>query len=49
VLTGRGRLVEVQMSAEGSSFSHDDMLSLLALAKAGCADLVSAQKAALGL
>ena len=49
VLTGRGRLVEVQMSAEGRSFSHDDMLSLLALAKAGCADLVAAQKAALGL
>ena len=49
VLTGRGRLVEVQMSAEGSSFSHDDMLSLLALAKTGCADLVAAQKAALGL
>lgn len=47
VLTGRGRLVEVQMSAEGSSFSHDDMLSLLALAKTGCADLVAAQKAAL--
>ena len=48
VLTGRGRLVEVQMSAEGSSFSEAEMLSLLALAKAGCANLVAAQKEALG-
>jgi ribonuclease PH len=36
------------MSAEGSSFSEAEMLSLLALAKAGCANLVAAQKEALG-
>ena len=48
VLTGRGRLVEVQMSAEGASFSESDMLSMLELAKAGCAQLVAVQKAALG-
>lgn len=49
VLTGRGRLVEVQMSAEGSSFSQDEMMELLELAKQGCAALVTAQKAALGV
>ncbi len=46
VLTGRGRLIEVQMSAEGSTFSRDEMTGLLDLAEAGIADLVAAQKAA---
>jgi ribonuclease PH len=46
VLTGRGRLVEVQMSAEGSSFARAEMDALLDLAAAGCAALVAAQKAA---
>lgn len=49
VLTGRGKLVEVQMSAEGSSFSHDELMQLLDLAKQGCATLVDAQRAALGV
>lgn len=49
VMTGRGKLIEVQMSAEGNSFSHDELLNLLQLAKTGCDGLVSAQKAALGL
>lgn len=47
VLTGKGRLVEVQMSAEGSSFSQEELLQLLDLAKAGGSALVSAQKLAL--
>lgn len=47
VLTGRGRLIEVQMSAEGSTFSRDEMGTLLDLAEAGTAALVAAQKAAL--
>ncbi len=46
VLTGRGRLIEVQMSAEGATFSRDQMAQLLDLAEAGMADLVAAQKAA---
>jgi ribonuclease PH len=46
ILTGRNRLVEVQMSAEGASFSRDEMNQLLDLAEAGIADLVAAQKAA---
>jgi ribonuclease PH len=45
ILTGRGRLVEVQMSAEGSTFSRDEMAKLLDLAEGGIAALVEAQKA----
>jgi ribonuclease PH len=48
VITGKGRLVEVQMSAEGSSFSQDEMLELLELARQGTTALVNAQKTALG-
>lgn len=46
ILTGRGRLVEVQMSAEGATFSRDEMGRLLDLAEAGIAELVAAQRAA---
>jgi ribonuclease PH len=49
VMTGRGRMIEVQMSAEGATFSRDEMLELLALAETGTAALVAAQKAALGI
>ena len=47
VMTGAGRLVEVQMSAEGASFSREELGTLLDLAAAGTAELVAAQKAAL--
>ncbi|MEI4485384.1 ribonuclease PH [Frigidibacter sp. MR17.14] len=47
ILTGSGRLVEVQMSAEGATFSRDEMGQLLDLAEAGIAELVAAQKAAI--
>jgi ribonuclease PH len=46
VLTGGGRLIEVQMSAEGATFSREQMDKLLALADKGVAELVAAQKAA---
>ena len=46
VLTGAGRLIEVQMSAEGATFSRDEMGRLLDLAEAGMTHLVAAQKAA---
>lgn len=49
ILTGRGRMVEVQMSAEGSTFSRAEMGELLDLAEAGVAQLVATQKAALGM
>lgn len=48
ILTGRGRMIEVQMSAEGATFSRAEMLGLLDLAEAGAQQLVAAQKAALG-
>ena len=47
ILTGAGRLIEVQMSAEGATFSRAEMGELLDLAEAGIAGLVAAQKAAL--
>ena len=48
VMTGRGQLVEVQMSAEGSTFSRDQMSALMDLAALGSDALVAAQKAATG-
>ena len=47
ILTGGAKLIEVQMSAEGASFSRAEMVALLDLAEAGTAALVAAQKAAL--
>ncbi|GAB4381896.1 MAG: ribonuclease PH [Albidovulum sp.] len=47
ILTGRGQLIEVQMSAEGSTFSREQMSALLDLAEKGAARLVEAQKAAI--
>jgi ribonuclease PH len=46
VLSGSGRLIEVQMSAEGATFSRAQMDELMALAEQGVAALVAAQKAA---
>jgi len=46
VMTGSGRLIEVQMSAEGAAFSRGEMNQLMDLAEAGVAQLVAAQKAA---
>ncbi|WP_028955582.1 ribonuclease PH [Sulfitobacter sp. 20_GPM-1509m] len=46
ILTGTGRLIEVQMSAEGQTFSRDQMNQLMDLAEKGVTELVAAQKAA---
>jgi len=46
VITGEGRLVEVQMTGEGAVFGRDQLNALLDLAEAGVAQLVAAQKAA---
>ncbi len=43
VMTGSGRLIEVQMSAESSTFTRDQMTALMDLANKGVADLVAAQ------
>jgi len=48
VLTGRQRLIEVQMSAEGATFARSEMNTLLDLAELGADRLISAQKRALG-
>ncbi|MFZ5708898.1 MAG: ribonuclease PH [Pseudomonadota bacterium] len=48
VMTGRGRLIEVQMSAEGATFGRDEIGQLLDLAAGATGRLVAAQSAALG-
>lgn len=45
VITGSGKLVEIQMSAEGATFSRAQMDGLLDLATQGVNELVRAQKA----
>src|SRR6056297_3089372 len=46
IMTGSKRLIEVQMSAEGSTYSRDQMNQLMDLAEKGVTELVAAQKAA---
>ncbi|MEZ5714532.1 MAG: ribonuclease PH [Paracoccaceae bacterium] len=48
VMLGNGRLIEVQMSAEGSTFSREQMDELMALADKGVRQLAEIQKAATG-
>lgn len=49
VMMEDGRMIEVQGTAEGEPFSHDELLSLLALARGGIETLIDAQKAALAV
>ena len=46
VMTGSNRLIEVQASAEGATFSRDEFDALYGLAEKGVAELVAAQKSA---
>lgn len=46
VMTGSGKLIEVQMSAEGSTFTRQQMDNLMELAEKGVSELVAIQKAA---
>jgi ribonuclease PH len=46
VMTGAGRLVEVQATAEKAPFSEEELLALLALARRGTAKLIELQKLA---
>lgn len=46
IMLGNGQMIEVQMSAEGSTFSRDQMNQLLDLANKGVGELVAAQQAA---
>jgi ribonuclease PH len=49
VMTGNGRYVEIQGTAEGEPFVRDDMNALLALAEKGVRELIASQREALGL
>jgi len=49
VMTGAGRFVEVQGTAEGEPFARSEMDRLLTLAGRGIAELVAHQRRALGL
>ncbi len=49
VMTGAGRLVEIQATAEGEAFDEAEFMTLMSLAKAGIAELVDMQKQAVGL
>lgn len=46
ILRGDGRLIEIQMSAEGATFSRGEMSQLMDLAEKGVGELVSVQQAA---
>ena len=48
VMTGSARLVEVQATAEGATFSRAELDVLLDLAEAGVRELTAAQLAAVG-
>ncbi len=48
VMTGGGGFVELQGTAEGAPFSRAEMAELVALAEGGIAQLVAAQRSALG-
>ncbi|CDG23281.1 Ribonuclease PH [Xenorhabdus poinarii G6] len=47
VMMDDGRMIEVQGTAEGEPFSHDELLSLLSLAKEGLETIFAAQRDAL--
>ncbi|MGR3712818.1 MAG: ribonuclease PH [Shimia sp.] len=46
IMLANGQMIETQMSAEGSTYSRDQMNQLLDLAEKGVAELVAAQLAA---
>lgn len=48
VLTGDGKLAEVQATAEGATFDEEELLRLLRLARIGCGEIFAAQRKATG-
>jgi ribonuclease PH len=48
VMTGSGKFIEVQGTAEGVPFDREELDALLILAAKGCADLTKLQVEALG-
>jgi ribonuclease PH len=49
VMTGSGKLVEIQATAEGAAFDEAEFMTLMTLAKNGIGELVALQKQAVGL
>ena len=49
VMTGSGKLVEIQATAEGAAFEEAEFQELMALAKNGISELVALQKQTVGL
>ncbi|HEU4724248.1 MAG TPA: ribonuclease PH [Candidatus Eisenbacteria bacterium] len=49
IMTGDGRLVEIQGTAEGEAFTEKELASLMELGKGGIKKLVALQKRTLGL
>lgn len=49
VMTGAGHFVEVQGTAEGQPFSHEQMGQMLRLAESGITELIGLQRVAVGL
>ncbi|MCH1920635.1 ribonuclease PH [Shewanella sp. A3A] len=47
VMNETGKMIEVQGTAEGEPFSHEELLSMLELAKHGIREIIDVQKAAL--
>ena len=47
IMTASGRMIEAQMSAEGSTFTRDQMTGLLDLAEKGVQELAELQRAAM--
>ncbi len=47
VITGSGKLVEIQGTGENGTFSEQEFLAMMQLAKKGCAELTDLQKAAM--
>jgi ribonuclease PH len=49
VMTGSGRIVEIQGTAEGEAFSERELASMMTLGKSGIRKLVQSQRRVLGL
>jgi ribonuclease PH len=48
VMTGSGKMIEIQATAEQVPFDDDQLQKMLALAKQGVGDLVQMQQSVLG-
>jgi ribonuclease PH len=48
ILTGDGKIAEVQATAEGATFDEEELLRLLRLARIGCTQIFTAQDQATG-